>query len=61
MGRPERPARGVLGAVRIWREGGPLISAVDARNAPSSLTGTALWAAIRPLLTRGGAQKPPSL
>ena len=44
----------------IWqgaflREGSPLISAVDARKAPSSLTGTALRAAIRSLLAREGA------
>ena len=41
----------------IWQgaflgEGSPLISAVDARKAPSSLTGTALLAAIRSLLVR---------
>ena len=41
----------------IWQgaflgEGSPLISAVDARKAPSSLTGTALRAAIRSLLAR---------
>lgn len=33
-------------------EGSPLISAVDARKAPSSLTGTALLAAIRSLLVQ---------
>ena len=43
----------------IWQgaflgEGSPLISAVDARKAPSSLTGTALRAAIRSLLARAG-------
>lgn len=41
----------------IWQgaflgEGSPLISAVDARKAPSSLTGTALRAAIRSLLVQ---------
>ena len=41
----------------IWQgaflgEGSPLISAVDARKAPSSLTGTALLAAIRSLLVQ---------
>ena len=47
----------------IWQgaflgEGSPLISAVDARKAPSSLTGTALRAAIRSLLAREGPLPP---
>ena len=47
----------------IWQgaflgEGSPLISAVDARKAPSSLTGTALRAAIRSLLAREGPPPP---
>lgn len=47
----------------IWQgaflgEGSPLISAVDARKAPLSLTGTALWAAIRSLPTRAPFPKP---
>ena len=48
----------------IWqgaflREGSPLISAVDARKAPSSLTGTALLASIRSLLAREGPSPHP--
>ena len=47
----------------IWQgaflgEGSPLISAVDARKAPSSLTGTALLASIRSLLAREGPLPP---
>lgn len=41
------------------RGGGPLISAVDARKAPSSLTGTALLASIRSLLAREGPSPHP--
>ena len=48
----------------IWQgaflgEGSPLISAVDARKAPSSLTGTALLASIRSLLAREGPSPHP--
>ena len=43
----------------FWGEGSPLISAVDARKAPSSLTGTALLASIRSLLAREGPSPHP--
>ena len=42
----------------FWGEGSPLISAVDARKAPSSLTGTALLASIRSLLAREASLPP---
>ncbi len=45
-------AASALGKALFLGEGSPLISAVDARKAPSSLTGTALLASIRSLLAR---------